>query len=124
VRPAALFRVPAAGAGAFDAAVARGRLTEAQRDALAAHLAHTLAFLARVEWHPGLAGGGEGPSEGDRLPLGSRLVALGDLYEVLTRPPGAEGLGQAPEQALALLREECAGSPGWLALLDALDRSR
>lgn len=118
VRPEALFREPKG--ELFPAAAT---LDEEDRQALAEHLRRTLACLARLDWHPALAARGSGLAEGERLPLGARLVVLGDVYDMLTRREGEAGLGLSAEDALDLLRDECANAPGWLALVDALSRS-
>ncbi|MBI2380894.1 MAG: GAF domain-containing protein [Gammaproteobacteria bacterium] len=121
LRPEALFPRGKDGAGLFSTAVARGELNETQQTTLDGHLRHTLAFLARLDWHPELAPRHDEATEAARLALGSRLLLIAELYELLTE----EGIGaQKPEQALALLREACGEAGPWRAVLEALAKAR
>ena len=114
VRPDRLFPGTRATPGLFGAAMARGDLAEDSRLVLDMHLRRSLAFLARLDWRgPWAVSAG-----GDSLALGSRLVVLCDLVDLLTAHD--QGIARTPAQAVGLLNEECAGAPDWAPLLDTL----
>lgn len=114
VRPDRLFPGTRASPGLFGAAVARGDLAENSRLVLDMHLRRSLAFLARLDWR----GPWAAPAGADQLALGTRLVVLCDLIDLLIGHD--QGIALAPAQAVNLLGEECAGAPEWAPLLNAL----
>lgn len=112
IRPEHLFHAQTDPDGLFGAALRRGDLRADARAALDLHLRRTLAFLARLDWRGALA------SVDGGLPLGSRMVVLADLMDLLTQ--AEQGIGLEPDKALALLREECGSESAWESLVRCL----
>jgi HD-GYP domain-containing protein (c-di-GMP phosphodiesterase class II) len=103
--------------------IARGNLDAGERGEIEAHVAHTYRFLQQIPWTPALASvpeiayahherpNGRGyPRQlaGPAIPLGSRIIAVVDIYDALTAADRPYKRAVPPERAIAVMREEAA----------------
>ena len=102
-------------------AIARGSLTEAERQEIQQHVVHTFEFLAQIPWTrelkriPEIAGShhekldGSGypfGSSGEAIPVGSRMMTIADIYDALTATDRPYKKAMRVEEALDTLRAE------------------
>ena len=102
-------------------AIPRGSLTAAERREIEEHVVHTFHFLERIPWtrelrrvpeiarshHEKLDGSGYPHGlRADRIPLGSRMMAIADVYDALTATDRPYKKAVRPEEALGVLQHE------------------
>ncbi|MGH8321045.1 MAG: HD-GYP domain-containing protein, partial [Gammaproteobacteria bacterium] len=101
--------------------IPRGSLTPEERREIESHVVHTCNFLRRIPWpadlaavpeiagahHEKLDGSGypHGCSAAD-IPLGSRLIAVADIYDALTASDRPYKKSMPSERAFTVLQDE------------------
>ena len=101
--------------------VAKGSLTDAERDEINSHVVHSYEFLKIIPWSKALRGvpalavghhekiNGTGYPfglVGDAIPVGSRMMAVCDIFDALTASDRPYKRAVPLEKALAILRDE------------------
>jgi len=120
-------------------AIPKGSLTEGERREIQEHVVHTFQFLRQIPWtkdlrhvpeiarshHEKLDGTGYPYGiRAPQIPLGSRMMAIADIYDALTASDRPYKKALQPEQALDVLeRERRAGALDG-ALLDLFVAAR
>jgi HD-GYP domain-containing protein (c-di-GMP phosphodiesterase class II) len=102
-------------------AIPRGSLTADERREIEAHVVHTFDFLQRIPWtrelrrvpelarshHEKLDGSGYPHGlRADQIPLGSRMMAIADVYDALTATDRPYKKAVRVEEALSVLEHE------------------
>jgi HD-GYP domain-containing protein (c-di-GMP phosphodiesterase class II) len=102
-------------------AITRGSLTDAERREIQQHVVHTVQFLAQIPWTrefkriPEIAGShhekldGSGypvGASGESIPVQSRMMTIGDIYDALTATDRPYKKAIRVDQALDTLRAE------------------
>jgi HD-GYP domain-containing protein (c-di-GMP phosphodiesterase class II) len=119
--------------------IPRGSLTDGERREIQEHVVHTFQFLRQIPWtrdlgrvpeiarshHEKLDGSGYPRGvRADQIPLGSRMMAIADIYDALTASDRPYKKALQPEQALDVLdRDRRAGGLDG-ALLDLFVAAR
>jgi HD-GYP domain-containing protein (c-di-GMP phosphodiesterase class II) len=102
-------------------AIPRGSLTEGERRDIQDHVVHTFEFLSRIPWtkelrrvpeiagahHEKLNGSGyPNRARAEQIPVGSRMMAIADIYDALTATDRPYKKAVRPDEALAILDAE------------------
>jgi HD-GYP domain-containing protein (c-di-GMP phosphodiesterase class II) len=113
--------------------VRRGSLTPEEREEIESHVVHTANFLRLIPWTPELAGipdlaeahheklDGTGYPLGrhaDEIPLGSKLMAICDIYDALTASDRPYKSAVPREKAFSILEQEAAAGKLHQPLVD------
>ncbi len=101
--------------------IARGSLTEAEYDEIRSHVTHTFEFLSRIPWgktfshvpliagchHEKLNGRGYPRGlKGEAIPVGSRIMAISDIFDALTASDRPYKKAVPVDRAIGILEME------------------
>jgi HD-GYP domain-containing protein (c-di-GMP phosphodiesterase class II) len=120
-------------------AIPRGSLTEGERRDIQDHVVHTFEFLSRIPWtkelrrvpeiagahHEKLDGSGyPNRARAEQIPVGSRMMAIADIYDALTATDRPYKKAVRSDEALAILDAERRGGALDSSLLDLFITAR
>jgi HD-GYP domain-containing protein (c-di-GMP phosphodiesterase class II) len=111
-------------------AIPRGSLTEGERRDIQDHVVHTFEFLSRVPeiagaHHEKLDGSGyPNRARAEQIPVGSRMMAIADIYDALTATDRPYKKAVRSDEALAILDAERRGGALDSSLLDLFITAR
>jgi HD-GYP domain-containing protein (c-di-GMP phosphodiesterase class II) len=120
-------------------AIPRGSLTDGERRDIQDHVVHTFEFLSRIPWTkelrrvPDIAGAHHEKLDGsgypnraraEQIPVGSRMMAIADIYDALTATDRPYKKAVRSDEALAILDAERRAGALDSALLDLFIAAR